>query len=879
MDKANAENAPQPVYASDYRPPDYRITHAYLEVELDPAATKVLARLEVEAAEPEPAVLPPLILNGENLTLCALRLNGAPLSPGAYALDAEHLTIDAPGTRFQLEIETRINPSVNTALEGLYLAEGVYCTQCEPQGFRHITYFIDRPDNLTIFRVRIIGEKESNPALLSNGNLTASGELPDGRRWAEWHDPFPKPSYLFALVAGNLACVQDGFTTMSGRHIDLCIYTDPGMEDRAAYAMDCLKRAMRWDETTFGLEYDLDIYMIVATSRFNMGAMENKGLNIFNDKYVLARADTATDADFAGIERVIAHEYFHNWTGNRVTCRDWFQLSLKEGLTVFRDQEFCADQRSRGVARIEDVRALRARQFAEDAGPLAHAVRPDSYIEINNFYTATVYEKGAELVRMLQTLIGREAFVQGLRLYLRRHDGTAATVEDFISAMQEAGGKDLAQFRTWYAQAGTPEISVAENYDAMEQRFELTFTQNTQPTPGQTEKKPLHIPVAFALLDAEGAELPSNAGVLDLKEAVQTFAFEGVKSRPVASLFRGFSSPITLKTPPSPQTQAFLMALDGDPFNRWEAGQQYALTLLANAAGNASNQADAALQADFISVIGAVLKDAGLEKAFVAAMLGLPSEQEIARRLDVIDPTAVRHARENLRCAIARALKDELLGLYHANRANHPYSPDSKEAGRRALRNAALSYLALNGDMTQDVLQHYRTADNMTDAMAALSILTHMETPERAFALDDFHKKWRDDALVLDKWFSVQALSHMPDTLARVNALLSHEKFSLANPNRVRALIGAFCHSNQPYFHAADGSGYRFFTDQVLALDPINPQVAARLLTAMDQWRRFDAARQGHARAALHEIISSPGISRNVFEIAVKTLGADSTEP
>ena len=875
MDQRDAKNAPQPIFAKDYRPPDYRITHAYLEVELDPAATRVLARLDIEAIQPDTPESPPLTLNGENLALCAIRINGAPLPETAYVLDAEHLRINAPGPRFQLEIETRINPAANTALEGLYLAEGVYCTQCEPQGFRHITYFIDRPDNLTVFRVRIIGEKISCPVLLSNGNLAAEGEMPDGRRWAEWHDPFPKPSYLFALVAGNLACVRDNFTTISGRRIDLRIYTDPGMEDRASYAMGCLKRAMRWDETRFGLEYDLDIYMIVATSRFNMGAMENKGLNVFNDKFVLARADTATDADFAGIERVIAHEYFHNWTGNRVTCRDWFQLSLKEGLTVFRDQEFCADQRSRAVARIEDVRALRARQFAEDAGPLAHAVRPNSYIEINNFYTATVYEKGAELVRMLQTMIGRGAFADGLRLYLRRHDGTAATVEDFIAAMQETGGKDLAQFRAWYAQAGTPEISVAENYDAQGQRFELTFTQNTKPTPAQPEKMPLHIPVAFALLDAEGRELPPHSGILELKDARQTFTFEGITSRPVASLFRGFSAPVTLKTPSSPQTQALLMARDADPFNRWEAGQQYALSLLAEAARSPSHMAETAPQAGFITAIGAVLKDARLEKAFIAAILTLPSEQEIARRLNVIDPTAVHRARENLRRAIACALKDGLLEVYHANHANLPYSPDAGEAGRRALRNGALSYLALNGGMTQDVLRHYQTADNMTDAMAALSILTQMDVPERTIALADFHDKWRDDALVLDKWFSVQALSHLPDTLASVSSLLTHEKFSLSNPNRVRALIGAFCHNNQLHFHAADGSGYRFFTRQVLALDPINPQVAARLLTAMDQWRRFDTTRRDSARAALNEIISAPGLSRNVYEIAAKTLGTD----
>ncbi len=863
--------APQPIFARDYRAPDYRIAQAYLEVALDAHATRVLARLDIEARDPA-APLPPLRLDGENLQLAAIRMDGASLSAGAYLVDAKYLTLHAPRARFQLEVETLIDPGANTELEGLYLAGGLYCSQCEPEGFRRITYFIDRPDNLTIFRTRIIGDKKVCPVLLSNGNMTASGDLPDGRHWAEWHDPFPKPSYLFALVAGDLACVRDSFTTQSGREIDLRIYVDPGMEDRSAYAMDALKRSMRWDETRFGLEYDLDIYMIVATIHFNMGAMENKGLNIFNSKYVLARADTATDSDFAGIERVVAHEYFHNWTGNRVTCRDWFQLSLKEGLTVFRDQEFCADMRSPAVARIEDVRALRARQFAEDAGPLAHPVRPDSYIEINNFYTATVYEKGAELVRMLQTLLGRDAFAKGLQLYLQKQDGTAATIEDFVSAMEQAGGKNLTQFYAWYAQAGTPEISVEEIYDAAAQNYALTLSQNM---PGKPDCPPLHIPVAFGLLDQDGAEIPGAARVLELTGAQQTFHFAGIPAKPVSSLFREFSAPVIVKTPPAPGAQAFLLAHDTDPFNRWEAGQQYALRLLSDNAARISRDEQPRQDPHFIKALAALLHDTALEKAFVAATLTLPSEQEIARRMDVVNVEAVHIARQTLRREIATALHEPLLAIYHANDSNRPYSPDAAESGRRALRNCALAYLTAGGEMTDLAMAHYRSARNMTDSIAALSILAHADAPERLQALEDFYTRWRDDPLVLDKWFTAQALSHLPDTLAQVMALLQHPEFSFENPNRVRSLIGAFCHSNQRHFNAADGSGYRFFADQVLTLDKINAQVASRLLTAMDQWRRFDATSQVHARAALTRIVNTPGLSPNVYEIGAKTLGIE----
>ena len=871
MQNHGSDIPPQPIYARDYRAPDYRITHAFLEVSLHASATCVKAQFEIEARDPSVTPPPPLVLNGEKMKLTAIRMDGAPLSDDAYTVDAERLTLQRPPARFRLETECIINPGANTELEGLYLADGLYCTQCEPEGFRRITYFIDRPDNLAIFRTRIIADRKECPVLLSNGNMTDSGELPDGRHWAEWCDPFPKPGYLFALVAGDLACVRDSFATMSGRNIDLRIYVDPGMEDRSAYAMDALKRSMRWDETRFGLEYDLDIYMIVVTIHFNMGAMENKGLNVFNSKFVLARADTATDADFAGIERVIAHEYFHNWTGNRVTCRDWFQLSLKEGLTVFRDQEFCADMRGQAIARIGDVRALRARQFAEDAGPLAHPVRPDSYIEINNFYTATVYEKGAELVRMLQTMIGREVFARGLQYYLRQHDGTAATIEDFVSAMAHVSGRDLTQFYGWYAQGGTPEISVAEHYDAGAGHYSLTLSQRI---PGRPEAPPLPIPVAFGLLDRQGGEVTGSTGILEMTAAQQTFRFEGMAEKPIPSLFRSFSAPVAVKAPEASAAQLFLLAHDTDPFNRWEAGQQYALGLLSDNAARLARGEPCRPDPHYIEALAALLRDRTLDRAFVAAALTLPSEQEIARRMDVIHVEAVHGARQALSRDIAHGLQEALHDIYRANESNLPYSPDAAEAGRRSLRNCALAYLTMAGPAGLAVT-HYLNASNMTDSMAALSVLSHLDIPDRQQALDEFYGRWRKDALVLDKWFTAQALSTLPGTLANVQKLLQHPEFSLENPNRVRALIGAFCHSNQLRFNAADGSGYRFFADQVLALDKINAQVASRLLTAMDQWRRFEPATRFHTKAALTRIVSAPGLSPNVYEIAIKTLGAE----
>lgn len=878
--------APQPIFAKDYTPHPYRIDRVKLEIALDPTFTRVSANMTIRRQGTK-GVRPPLVLDGEAQQLLALRIDGNLLAEDAYVCTEHSLTIiDPPSDLFEIDIETGIDPSSNRALEGLYLSGGMYCTQCEAEGFRRITYFIDRPDNLALFTTRIIGDRESCPVLLSNGNLVASGTMDDGRHWVEWVDPYPKPSYLFALVAGDLACVRDRFITASGRGVDLRIYVEQGMQDRCDYAMDALKRAMRWDETRFGLEYDLDIYMIVAVSHFNMGAMENKGLNIFNAKYVLARPDTATDTDYEGIERVIAHEYFHNWTGNRVTCRDWFQLSLKEGLTVFRDQEFSADMRAAPVQRINDVQALRARQFAEDAGPLAHPVQPASYIEINNFYTATVYEKGAEIVRMIHSLIGEEKFAAGLRAYLSGHDGTAATVEDFVVAMEQASDIDLTQFRRWYHQAGTPRVAASQAYDAERQTLVLSLSQHTPPTPGQTDKQPLQIPVRIGLLDQQsGAPVLSGLfdgaadGVLSLDKASQAFEFSNVARPAVASLFRGFSAPVILSEQEDGAALALRAEGDPDPFNRWQAVQQLALRQILDQVSQAKDGGAFAFDAQLIAAIGSALTDCDSDKAFIAKLLGIPGEQEVAQHLSRVDSAAVHKARFALRREIATALQTELEVLYHDNIVTEPYSPDPQQAGRRALRNSALGLLAtLETPATNALVDaHYRNADNMTDAIAALALLANLAIPERDTALADFYARWRDDPLVLDKWYIVQAQSQLPDTLERVQKLRVAPEFEIDNPNRVRALIGAFCHGNPLHFHAPDGSGYRFFADQVLALNGINAQIAARLLTAIDQWRRYMPECQVHARAALERIVAAEGLTRDVYEIASKTL--DAAEP
>ncbi len=878
MDARTAEiQPPQTIRREDYRAPDFRIEHVELTFDLEPHSTRVQARLAMQIMEPGR----PLVLDGEALKLRGIAIDGRALTAAEYALSEHGLTIHTPpAAAFTLEIDTEIDPLGNTQLTGLYQSSGNYCTQCEAQGFRRITYFLDRPDVMSTYRVTLRADATACPVLLSNGNLVEQGALPDGRHFAVWHDPHRKPCYLFALVAGDLACNEDSFVTQSGRHVALRIFTEHGKAARSAYAMDALKRSMRWDETRFGLEYDLDLFNIVAVSDFNMGAMENKSLNVFNDRYILADPETATDVDYAGIEAVVAHEYFHNWTGNRITCRDWFQLSLKEGLTVFRDQEFTSDMRSRPVARIQEVRNLRARQFPEDAGPLAHPIRPDSYIAIDNFYTATVYEKGAEVIRMMHTLLGEQGFQAGMRLYVQRHDGEAATCDQFVAAMSDANDFDMTQFRRWYAQAGTPVLEVAGRYDAATGIYELSVAQTCPPTPGQPEKQPMLVPLHIGLLDDQGQDLPlrlageaaapeGRGRVLHLTEPRQVFRFVGLPAPRALSFNRGFSAPVLVKAQTSGAERAFLMAHDSDAFARWEAGQQFAADLLLGHIANGT-----AFDPAFIDAIGTILRDDTLEPAFAAEAIALPSEDYIADQMPVMDIEAVHAARKALRLAIATAHRDLLLTIYRAHQLPGPYSPDAAPAGRRALKNTALGYLAALAPQDAEILAlidaQYHAADNMTDRMAALRLLVDMAVPARQAALDDFYARFQDDALVLDKWLSLQAISALPDTLDQVRGLLAHPAFSMQKPNKVRALIGGFT-MNALRYHAADGSGYAFHAEQMLALDKLNPQVAARLLAPLGRWRRVDAGRQALMQAELARILAAPGLSRETYEIASKS--------
>ena len=870
---------PIAIHRKDYRRPDYRIETVDLDFDLAPEATVVKSRLVLTGEHGAR----PLTLDGESLELLTIAVDGRPLQPDEYRADADGLTILKPPARFTLEIATRINPKGNTQLSGLYQSSGNYCTQCEAEGFRRITYFLDRPDVMAVYRTTIRADKKSCPVLLSNGNLVEQGDLPDGRHYAVWADPFPKPCYLFALVAGDLAVAEDSFVTQSGRKVALRIFVEHGKEGRTAYAMDALKRSMRWDETRFGLEYDLDLFNIVAVSDFNMGAMENKSLNVFNDKYILADPETATDFDYAGIEAVVAHEYFHNWTGNRITCRDWFQLSLKEGLTVFRDQEFSSDMRARPVKRIQDVRNLRARQFQEDAGPLAHPIRPDSYIAIDNFYTATVYEKGAEVIRMIHTLLGEDGFQKGMKLYVERHDGEAATCDQFVDAMSDATGVDLSQFRLWYSQAGTPQLSVSGRYDAQAGTYDLTVTQQIPKTPGQEAKQAMHIPLAVGLLDAQGQGIPlrldgeakaaGTSRVLSLTGTTQTFRFTNLPEPKALSFNRGFSAPVTVTAAQDGATLAFLMAHDEDAFARWEAGQQYAADLLLQRVA----RPDQAFDPAFMDAIGRILKDDTLDKAFVAEAIALPSEDYIADRMDVVDVEGVHAARRSLRRRIAETFRPQFERIYAGNTVPGPYSPAAGPAGQRALKNAALGYLSdlaeTDAGLRRMVFAQYRAADNMTDRMAALRCLIDIDCAERQQALDDFHDRFRDDALVLDKWLGLQAISSLPDTLQRVTALLAHPAFSMQKPNKVRALIGSFT-ANALRYHAADGAGYAFHADRILELEPVNPQVAARLLAPLGRWKRFDAGRQALMKAQLQRVLAKPNLSRDVYEIASKSLAA-----
>lgn len=860
VDAMRTPTAPPVIRRSDYRPPEWHVPDIALQFDLDPRGTRVRATLSVERRGTGP-----LRLDGDGLTPVSVAVDGTPRND--WRLEDGALVLDLPGDAHEITTEVVIEPQANTQLMGLYASGGNLCTQCEAEGFRRITFFPDRPDILSRYRVTMTADKARFPVLLANGDPVASGDLADGRHWAEWSDPFPKPCYLFALVAGDLVANRAQFVTASGREVELGIWVRAPDLAKTDHAMRALKTSMAWDERVYGREYDLDVFNIVAVDDFNFGAMENKGLNIFNSRYILADPDTATDYDYDGIAAVVAHEYFHNWSGNRVTCRDWFQLSLKEGFTVLRDQQFSADQGSAAVKRIEDVRSLRASQFPEDAGPLAHPIRPDAYQEISNFYTATIYNKGAEVVRMIATILGETAFRAGTDLYFSRHDGTAATCEDFVVAMEDASGVDLTRFRHWYEQAGTPRVVATLAHEAGGGRATLSLTQTVPPTPGQSTKLPMVLPLKVRLFGAETGRPLSEEQLLLLDEEQGSITFETVTERPVLSINRGFSAPVIVETDRGSADLAFLSAQDDDPFARYEAMQQLMLdTLVASVATGHGDHAAV------IEAVGNTLADDRLDRAFIAEAVLLPSDSFIGDQMGVVDPDAIFAAREALRADIGQALLVEWRAAYAGTEADgFEYSPDAK--GKRRLRTVALGYIAASGASYADdiAFAQFRQADNMTDRQGALMTLVNSDSDSRIAALDIFYNRYRDNALVLDKWFTTQALSTRADAFEQVADLAGHRDFTLTNPNRARALIGAFS-MNQKAFHRADGAGYRFLADQLIALDRINPQTAAKMLPPLGRWRRFDRARGALMRAELERILSVPGLSKDMLEQVGKSL-------
>lgn len=870
---------PNVIHLKDYLAPAYLIEKTDLRFELHEQDTLVHARMDV-SVNPDAAIVGDFELFGhEELELRSIAINGQALTEAEYKRSGEILSIADVPENFVFETLTRIQPQNNTALEGLYKSDGMFCTQCEAEGFRRITFYPDRPDVMSVFSTTVEADKARYPVLLSNGNPVEQGESDDGRHWIRWDDPFPKPAYLFALVAGDLEYIEDSFTTMSDREVKLLIYAEKKDLDKLEYAMQSLKNAMKWDEEVYGREYDLDIYMIVAVDFFNMGAMENKGLNIFNTSCVLAHPKTTTDAAFQRVEGVVAHEYFHNWSGNRVTCRDWFQLSLKEGFTVFRDAEFSADMNSRTVKRVEDVVLLRTAQFAEDAGPMAHPIRPASFIEISNFYTLTIYEKGAEVVRMIHTLLGEEQFRAGSDLYFERHDGQAVTTDDFVQAMEDASGRDLSQFRLWYSQAGTPELKVSDEYDEQAQRYSLHIAQSCPATPGQDEKAPMHIPVALGLLDTNGNELVLANGattdVLDVTETEQTFVFEGIATRPVPSLLRGFSAPVKLHYPYTRDELVFLMSHDSDGFSRWDAAQQLAVDIMQ--ALIKDYQAGNTLELDtcLIDAYRAVLEDSTLDKAMVAKVLSLPTEAYLSELASEIDVDAIHHVRNYVRKAIAEALEDTLVSVYEGCQIAAEYSPDAASIARRSLKNLCLSYLLALEEPRYLALaeSQYDNADNMTDQSAALALVTHSRFHQAAKKLlGRFFEQWQNEALVVNQWFAIQATNPEPGTLAAVEALMTHPAFDMKNPNKLRSLLGGFCGQNPINFHMTDGSGYRFLGDRILELNKQNPQVASRMLTPLTRWRKYDAQRQQLMKDQLQRILDSGELSKDVYEVVSKSL-------
>ena len=874
----------QTIYLKDYRPPSYLVETVDLHIELSPAQTKVCTTIQIKANPDCSEKRAGLHLYGRQLELLSIKLDGRELTAGEYQVDSEGLTIPVVPERFVLETLVEINPDGNTALEGLYRASEIFCTQCEAQGFRKITFYPDRPDVMARFTTTLVGDLETTPVLLANGNLIESGHLDDGRHYARFEDPFPKPSYLFAMVAGKLTAIDDSFVTMSGRKVSLQIFVEERNRYKCEHAMLSLKNAMRWDEEVFGLEYDLDEYKVVAVDDFNMGAMENKGLNVFNSKYVLAKAETATDVDFQGIEGVIGHEYFHNWTGNRVTCRDWFQLSLKEGLTVFRDQEFSADMGSRAVKRIGEVRLLRNFQFPEDAGPMSHPVRPESYIEINNFYTATVYNKGAEVIRMYQTLLGKEGFQRGMKLYFERHDGQAVTTDDFLAAMADATGTDLNQFKRWYSQAGTPVLDIEGRYDDEAKTFCLTVRQSCPDTPEQSAKQPFLIPLRVGLLGPDGQDLPLQldhekkaqvgSRTLKLTEAEQTFTFVNLSVAPVPSLLRDFSAPVKVHYAYDREDLTFLFAYDSDAFNRWEAGQRLATDLLLEMVGDIRAKRVAEIPGDFLAAFRSALQDREADPALLSLALTLPGEVELAEAMGVADPGAIHAARQTLRKTLALELQEELTAVLGAMQDNGLYSLTSQAIGRRSLKNLCLGYLALldTPSIQQNCFDRFVDADNMTDRMAALTCLVHNRLPRWEEALAAFYHQFETDPLVVDKWFTLQATSPQAETLTEIETLMAHPDFTMRNPNRVRSLVGAFAQGNPVRFHDLSGAGYVFLADRVIELDILNPQVAARLVSPLSRWRRYDSERQDMMKVQLERIQRQENLSTDVREIVGKSL-------
>ncbi len=882
---SSLQATPKETFLADYKVPNYLIDTVHLTFDIDASSTRVRSVLAMRKNPLSEEENTDCVLDGEHLELVSIKVDSRPLQGNEYQRTDKSLLLSSLPDEFELEIETLIQPDQNTALEGLYHSGSLLCTQCEAEGFRRITYYMDRPDVMAIFTVSIVGDKQLWPIMLSNGNMQAQGQFDDGRHWTRWHDPHPKPSYLFALVAGDLYRQQDSFTTMSGREVSLQIYVDHENSHKCGHALMSLKQAMLWDEQTYGREYDLDVFMIVAVNDFNMGAMENKGLNIFNSSCVLASPETATDADYHRIQGIVGHEYFHNWSGNRVTCRDWFQLSLKEGFTVLRDQQFSGDMNSAAVQRIDDVNQLRTMQFAEDAGPMAHPVRPASFIEISNFYTVTIYEKGAQVVGMIKTIVGAEGFRKGTDLYFERHDGQAVTTDDFVQAMEDANTVDLSQFKHWYSQAGTPVLTIETQYNALLKTYTLIVNQHCPATPGQNKKLPLYIPLAVGLLNRNGQAIPlqlegensaieKNTRVLDITEQQHTFIFVNVDEEPIPSLLRGFSAPVKITMDRSDADLAFLMANDSDSFNRWDAGQKWLINVLLSLINDFQQQRHLALPEGLIEQFSYVLTDENTDPALIAKMLTIPSENYLAAQMAIADVDAIHASRQFLKKSLAAGLKQQFSDIYQRYSAKGKYQFNALDMAKRSLKNVCLSYLMTAEDpmQTQRCLKQMKQSDNMTDTLTGLALLSDQTGPESEHALRAFYEQWQHDRLVVDKWLTVQAQSTLPGTLIRIKGLMKHPAFSIKNPNNVRALIGQFCRNNPINFHAKDGSGYQFLAEQILVLNKLNPQVASRMLGAFNSWRQYDTERQAMMKQVLTDIASQPDLSSDVYEVVTKYL-------